>query len=110
MIEYYSENSEEEEEIIDYNPYDLLDDFNKEIDLLWENVIINYIENPTVQILQKLDKFDSHKFYEFITNNSPYYKTIIEDIKEENKKQKIKEEIEEKEKKEKQIKDKKKLK
>jgi hypothetical protein len=109
MYKYYYENSEEDndEEIENYNPYDVLDEMNKEIDLLWKNVIINYIENPTVEILQKLDKFDSHKFYEFMTNNSSFYKTIIEDIKEDIKKQKIKDNIEEKEK---QIKEKKRLK
>lgn len=88
ISDYNSENSEEEEVEEEYNPYDLLNNLSDNIEDIWNDVVMKYVNDPKMEILQKLDKFDSDRFYNFFTNNSNFYNTIIDDIKVEIKKQK----------------------
>lgn len=53
-----------------------LDTFNEQIDMIWNNVILRYVENG---ILNKLDMYDKHKFKMYMLTNCIIYKdTIIE--------------------------------
>ena len=89
----YSDNSDDENDVEQYDPFKLLDEVSNNIDKIWNDVIVNYLNNPNIEILERLDKHDSNKFYEFFINNSNYYNTIISDIKEIMKKQKKKKKI-----------------
>jgi hypothetical protein len=91
MTDYNSE----EEEIEKYDAFVLLDEVNNNIEMIWKDVILNYINNPNMEILQHLREDDCNKFNDFFKNNSIFYKTIIEDIKIQIKAQKEREEKEE---------------
>ena len=77
MSDYeYSDYSSEEDEI--YMLEEQLKLFHQRVDILWDEVIVPYISNPsTRQVLTKLEDrpFDRSLFYDFmLKNNSSYNK------------------------------------
>lgn len=82
--EYNNNNNNESEEITDEEFLDILNDemdkVDKFVDILWENVILRYIEsNKTV--LSKLTVLDKHKFKKYIIENSKICESILLEIK-----------------------------
>jgi hypothetical protein len=60
-----------------------LDKFNDNVVKLWQSVIYDYINDHNKNyILNKLNVFDSTKFYVFVTENSPQFKQITNSLNE----------------------------
>lgn len=73
-MEFENESSDKDE----YDSENQIYKFDEYVDILWEEIMLPYIENIYAKnILTKLDKFDKHKFYNYIMSNCSVAKELF---------------------------------
>jgi hypothetical protein len=75
-------NYEEPEKKDDYEQVSYqLELFDKYVEKLWNKIVEKYISENNSLLLEKVSKEDKSKFYKFMYENSPIYKSLVEALK-----------------------------